>query len=64
VLRQAGYLPGPLYSRLLREALEAQLDGLAATPDELLDLLRQRYPLKTAQQQTRDNRNELGIGLD
>jgi poly(A) polymerase len=41
----AGYKPGTGFREMLRVAEDAQLEGMVATPEEALKLVRERFPL-------------------
>ena len=41
----AGYKPGAGFREMLRVAEDAQLEGMVATPEEALKLVRERFPL-------------------
>ena len=41
----AGYTPGAEFKEMLRMVEDAQLEGLIATADEALALVRERFPL-------------------
>ncbi|MHB8504016.1 MAG: CCA tRNA nucleotidyltransferase [Candidatus Acidiferrales bacterium] len=47
-LSQMGYIPGPLFSEILRAVEDAQLEGEIATKAEAEDLVRKRFALKRA----------------
>ena len=40
----AGYPPGARFKEMLRAAEDAQLEGSIATPEEALQLVRERFP--------------------
>ncbi|MGB7283533.1 MAG: CCA tRNA nucleotidyltransferase [Candidatus Acidiferrum sp.] len=42
-LRQMGYIPGPLFSEILRAVEDAQLEGQIATKEEAEDFVRKRF---------------------
>jgi poly(A) polymerase len=42
----AGYPPGMRFREMLRAAEDAQLEGTAATAEEALKLVRERFPLE------------------
>lgn len=44
----AGYQPGPAFRPMLQAVEDAQLEGLIATPEEALNLLRQQFPAPPA----------------
>jgi poly(A) polymerase len=44
----AGYRPSPQFKPMLELAEDAQLEGLATTPEQALELVRARYPLSSA----------------
>ena len=39
-----GYIPGPIFSEILRTAEDAQLEGRVATREEAMDLIRRTFP--------------------
>jgi poly(A) polymerase len=41
----AGYAPGAAFKQILRVVEDAQLDGTLSTPEEALQLVRERFPL-------------------
>jgi putative nucleotidyltransferase with HDIG domain len=43
-LIEAGYLPGPMFAKMLAAAEDAQLEGAVHTREEALALVRQRWP--------------------
>jgi len=47
-LSQMGYIPGPLFSEILRAVEDAQLEGEIATKAEAEELVRKRFALKRA----------------
>jgi poly(A) polymerase len=47
-LSQMGYIPGPLFSEILRAVEDAQLDGLIATKEEAEEFVRKKYSLRGA----------------
>jgi tRNA nucleotidyltransferase/poly(A) polymerase len=47
-LSQMGYIPGPLFSEILRAVEDAQLDGLIATKEEAGEFVRKKYSLRGA----------------
>ena len=46
----AGYAPGARFREMLRAAEDAQLEGMIATPEEALKLVRERFPLESRNQ--------------
>lgn len=44
-LMELGYVPGPLFSKILRSLEDAQLEGKVATSEEAVRYVRQSYPL-------------------
>jgi poly(A) polymerase len=40
----AGYAPGPAFKHMLRAVEDAQLEGAIATPEEALQLVKERFP--------------------
>ncbi len=46
-LKEMGYTPGPVFSRILKDLLAAKLDGIVKTPPEEAEFVRNRYPLAT-----------------
>lgn len=47
-LSQMGYIPGPLFSEILRAVEDAQLDGLIGTKEEAEEFVRKKYSLRGA----------------
>jgi tRNA nucleotidyltransferase/poly(A) polymerase len=45
-LREMGYIPGPLFSEILRAVEDAQLEGQISTKREAEELVRKRFALK------------------
>jgi len=43
-----GYIPGPLFSEILRAVEDAQLDGLIGTKEEAEEFVRKKYSLRGA----------------
>jgi hypothetical protein len=47
-LSQMGYIPGPLFSEILRAVEDAQLEGQIASKSEAEEFVRKRFVLKGA----------------
>ncbi len=47
-LSEMGYIPGPLFSEILRAVEDAQLEGLLATKAEAEEFVRKRFSLRRA----------------
>jgi tRNA nucleotidyltransferase/poly(A) polymerase len=47
-LREMGYIPGPLFSEILRAVEDAQLEGQVTTKPEAEELVRKKFVLKKA----------------
>ena len=41
----AGYTPGPAFKEILHAIEEAQLEGTIATPEDAMDLIREKFGL-------------------
>ncbi|MGC2673593.1 MAG: hypothetical protein WA299_17155, partial [Candidatus Acidiferrum sp.] len=50
-LSQMGYIPGPLFSEILKAVEDAQLEGEIATKSEAEEFVRKRFALKRAKAQ-------------
>jgi putative nucleotidyltransferase with HDIG domain len=48
-LREMGYIPGPLFSEILRAVEDAQLEGQVSTKAQALELVRQKFALRKIQ---------------
>jgi hypothetical protein len=47
-LSEMGYIPGPLFSEILRAVEDAQLEGQVTTRLEAEELVRRKFALKKA----------------
>ena len=47
-LIQAGYRPGPQFSRMLETVEDAQLEGSASSREQAVELVRREFPLSQA----------------
>jgi poly(A) polymerase len=43
-----GYIPGPVFSEILRAVEDAQLEGQIVTKEEAKELVRKKFALKRA----------------